>query len=359
MQITPNNYGVLEIIQMLERRELVVNNDYQRGSGLWPDGASSYFIDTILESYPFPKIYMAEYLDRPQRAIRKEIVDGQQRITTIQRFYNNDLRIVGDSRYAGLRYDDLDEDAKDKFLSYSVGVDVIRNASSSEILQMFRRMNAYTLPLNEAERRHSSFQGEFKWFINHLSDEFDEFFTGFGVFTRRQIVRMADAELIADGVLALEKGIVSTSASNLRDLYDRYDEAFPNVGEYREKLQASVRFIVNDLEPLRNTFLMKPYAVQSLITALVHCRFGIEQITENLGVQPIGAFATDPQQAREALLELARAHEAKETEGPHSDYVWGALGGTNRYPRRLARVIAILRALGAVVPAEADALITR
>lgn len=359
MQITPNNYGVLEILQMLERRELVVNHDYQRGSGLWPDGPSSYFIDTILENYPFPKIYMAEYLDRPQRAIRKEIVDGQQRVTTIQRFYSNELRIVGDSRFAGLRYDDLDEDTKDKFLSYSVGVDVIRNAAPSEILQMFRRMNAYTLPLNEAERRHSSFQGRFKWFVNHLSDEFDEFFTSFGVLTRRQIVRMADAELIAESVLALERGIVSTSASNLKDLYSRYDEAFPNIDEYREKLEASVRFIVTDLEPLRNTFLMKPYAVQSLITALMHCRFGIGQITEGLDVKPLGAFAADPQQARVALLELARAHEAKEIEGPHSDYVWGASGGTNRYPRRLARVIGMLRALGAVVPAEADALIAR
>lgn len=359
MQITPNNYGILEIIQMLERRELVVNTDYQRGSGLWPDGASSYFIDTILENYPFPKIYMAEYLDRPQRAIRKEIVDGQQRITTIQRFYNNDLRISGDSRFAGMRYADLDEDSKDRFLSYSVGVDVIRNASTSEILQMFRRMNAYTLPLNEAERRHSSFQGRFKWFVNHQSDEFDEFFTSFGIFTRRQIVRMADAELIADCVLALERGIISTSASNLKDLYTRYDVDFLNLEEYRDKLGASVRFIVTDLEPLRNTFLMKPYAVQSLITALIHCRFGIPQITESLGIQPVGAFAADPQQARLALLELARAHEAKETEGPHTNYVWGALGGTNRYPRRLARVIAILRALGAVVPADADALITR
>lgn len=359
MQITPNNYGVLEIIHMLERRELVVNNDYQRGSGIWPDGASSYFIDTILENYPFPKIYMAEYLDRPQRAIRKEIVDGQQRVNTIQRFYNNELRISGDSRFSGLRYADLDEESKDSFLSYTIGVDVIRNASSSEILQMFRRMNAYTLPLNEAERRHSSFQGQFKWFVNHLSDEFDEFFTSFGVFTRRQIVRMADSELIADCVLALERGIISTSASNLKDLYARNDEVFQNLEEYREKIEASVRFIVTDLEPLRNTFLMKPYAVQSLMTALMHCRFGIGQITATLDVQSLGTFAIDPQRARDSLLELARAHEAKETEGPHSDYVWGALGGTNRYPRRLARVIAMLRALGAIVPAEADALIIR
>ena len=52
MNINTNNYSVLELIQMLDRRELLVNRDYQRGSGLWPPGPSSYFIDTILERFP-------------------------------------------------------------------------------------------------------------------------------------------------------------------------------------------------------------------------------------------------------------------------------------------------------------------
>lgn len=80
MNINTNNYSIVEIVGMLDRRELIVNSDYQRGSGLWPVGASSYFIDTILEGYPFPKIYMSEQIDRSSRGIRKEIVDGQQRI---------------------------------------------------------------------------------------------------------------------------------------------------------------------------------------------------------------------------------------------------------------------------------------
>jgi hypothetical protein len=78
MNINGNNYSVIEIINMLERRELEVNNSYQRGSGLWPDGPSSYFIDTILQGFPFPKIYMYEYMDRPNRGLKKinRIVDG-------------------------------------------------------------------------------------------------------------------------------------------------------------------------------------------------------------------------------------------------------------------------------------------
>ncbi len=101
--------------------------------------------------------------------------------------------------------------------------------------------------------------------------------------------------------------------------------------------------------------MMKPYALHSLITALIHSRFGIPEITQEWGVQPLGVFARDPNMAEISLIALAQAHEAKEIEGPFAQYVWGASAGTNRLPARTARVAAILRALGADVPAQVDA----
>lgn len=354
MNINTNNYSILEIIGMLERRELIVNPEYQRGSGLWPTGPSSYFIDTILEGYPFPKIYMHEFMDRASRNIRREIVDGQQRIRTIVRFYNGEFALQGETKFSGMRFDDLDEETQDRFVTYPVSVDVIRNASIAEILQMFRRMNAYTLPLNEAEKRHSSFQGQFKWFINQLADDLNEFFVEYKAFTNRQIVRMADAELLTDCVLAIERGVVSTSPSDLRALYKKYDEAFPAGQEYIEKLRSTFEFIIEELDAVRSSYMMKPYALHSLVTALVHCKYGIADIEERWQVPPIGRFSVNPRVSSNQLLALAQAHEAKEIDGPYGTYVWGCLGGTNRAPRRTARVAAILRALGAEVPGEID-----
>lgn len=354
MIITTNNYSVQELINMIDRRELLVNKEYQRGSGLWPPGPSGYFIDTILAGYPFPKIYMYEYLDRGARTLQKEIVDGQQRINSILRFFNDKISVTGDSEYAGKKFSELDEETQDSFLSYTVSVDVIRNATPSDILQMFRRMNAYTLPLNEAEKRHSSFQGEFKWAVNHLTDDLNEFFVEFGVFTSRQIVRMADAELIADCILAIERGVVSTSPTDLTALYRRYDADFGNAADHLNEVKEAIAFIASDLEPLRRTHMMKPYALHSLITSLVHNRRGIAQITEKFSAGPLGRYATNAENAAGDLLALAQAHEAKEEDGPHGTYVWGCSGGTNRAPRRTARVAAVLRALGANIPADVD-----
>ena len=330
MIINTNNYSVLEIIQMLDRRDLLVNKDYQRGSGIWPAGPSSYFIDTILENFPFPKIYMFEFLDREHRGVRKEIVDGQQRIGTILRFYNNEFALTGDSVFSGMKFNDLEQETQDSFLSYTVSVDVIRNASRTDILQMFRRMNAFTLPLNEAEKRHSSFQGEFKWFVNHLADELNEVFLEYGVFSNRQIVRMSDAAFVADSILAFERGILSSSPKDLRSLYKNFDENIGHVSGYEEYLSQTFSFITEHFSELRRSFMMKPYALHSLITAMVHNKYGIPAIENELGVGSSGTFAKNPQEAEHRLVSLALAHEAKEIEGPYRTYVWGCLSTTDR-----------------------------
>ncbi len=265
MMINPNSYSVLELLEMLDRKDLLINKNYQRHAGLWPDGAASYFIDTIIEKYPFPKIYLYEYINAGERKIKKEIVDGQQRITTIRKFVNNEFTVKGESEYSGMKFRDLPEEIQTEFLSYSVSVDVIRNASRAEILQMFRRMNAYTLPLNNAEKRHSSFLGEFKWFINELSDNLNDFFVSFGIFTEKQIIRMLDAEFLCEIVIAMEEGIVSSTPKSLNDIYKKYDVNF----ERRDAIFLTIRdvfeFIWTELEPLRNSFMMKPYAVQVML----------------------------------------------------------------------------------------------
>lgn len=339
MKIDGSTYSIAELHEMLDRKDLVVNRDYQRGPRLWPTGARSYFIDTILTGFPFPKLYFYEYLDRDARKTKREIVDGQQRISAIVDFHQGKYALTSVSRqFSGLRFSDLAEEVQDLFLGYPVPIDVIRNAEKGEILEMFRRMNAYTLPLNEAEKRHSTYQGTFKWFINETATERTAFFVEFGVFTNRQVVRMADAELLAEMVLSLERGILSSSNKLLSDLYKKYDDAFADENSYRERLREFFGYVAGNFGELRNSFLMKPYVVHSLFTAAMHNKYGLPGVAEAIDLPPIGAIAVDAEKAAAGLQALALAHEGKDLEGEFGDYVWGCTGGTNREPRRVARV---------------------
>jgi hypothetical protein len=229
MKVEEGKYSIAELVDWYRRRDLVVNTEYQRGGGLWPTAAKNYFIDTIIKEFPFPKVYFHERVDKETKRPRHEIVDGQQRISTIVEFVDGKFSLGKNARgLEGKRFNQLTEEQQDSFYSYTVSVDVIRNADRAEILQMFRRMNAYTIPLNAPEKRHSEFFGEFKDWVNAVLDRFGPILVDWNVLTSRQVVRMADAEFIADVALAIEEGIVSTSPAKLRNLYSKYDNTFPN-----------------------------------------------------------------------------------------------------------------------------------
>lgn len=345
MKVDESKLSIANLRDMLTRGDLVANHGYQRSPGLWPNASRSYFIDTILEGYPFPKIYFHEYLDRKTKKVRTEIVDGQQRITTIYDFLNDKFALGKNSNnYSGARFSDLDEDTQDKFIFYTVSTDVIRDAGYSEILQMFRRMNAYTLPLNAAEKRHSEFFGEFKDLITRALDH-TQLLYEWGIFTTRQIVRMNDAAFIADLVLAMQEGITSTSDAKLHALYKKYDQVFPGSEQIEENIGRIFEVIAQDLSGIQGSYLTKPHAIHALFCAIYHNMFGLPGFEQATGFSPVGrAITCPPDRAIGNLLELAAAHESKDM-SRFPAYVEAMSSGTNREKQRMERTLSMCKAL--------------
>lgn len=345
MKVDEGKYSIAELVDWHSRKELVVNERYQRGGGLWPAPAKSYFIDTILREFPFPKVYFYERVDMATKRPRREIVDGQQRLSTIFDFVNNGFALGQNAReFQGKRFEQLTEEQQQSFLAYAVSVDVIRNAQPSDILQMFRRMNAFTLPLNAAEKRHAEYFGQFKDWVNTILDQFGSIFIAWNVLTSRQIVRMADAELVADIALAIEEGIVSTSPGKLKNLYAKYDENFERHDLMNREVGETLQVISTDLSDIQGTYMTRPHIFHSLACALIQRKFGLPRGQIDTGVQPDGTFFEDRDRAVASLKRLAIAHEQKD-EGRFREYVVAASEGGNRAAQRIIRVKWLCRAL--------------
>lgn len=345
MKVEEGKYSVAELVDWYRNRVLVVNKDYQRGGGLWPQAAKSYFIDTVLRDFPFPKVYFHEHIDKSTKKPRREIVDGQQRLSTIVEFADGKFPLGRNAReLEGMRFSDLPEDKQYAFWSYTVSVDVIRNADRNEILQMFRRMNAFTLPLNEAEKRHSEFFGEFKDWVNGVLDRYGSVLVDWNVLTSRQIVRMGDAEFVADLALAVEEGIVSTSPTKLRGLYRHHDDNFANMGHLDTHVVGAFDAVLENFSALQGTYATKPHVFHSLLCALIHNRFGLPGAAEAIGLEPIGQYFVDAERALTSIKRLVAAHEEKEL-GEFAEYVRAASEGGNRGPQRALRLKWLCKAL--------------
>ena len=126
----------------------MLNPSFQRRY-VWTSQAKSYFIDTILRGRPSPNIYIRTVIDLKTKKSYREVVDGQQRLTTIREFSENKFALGSSaSEYEGLRYQDLSDELKAKFLGYQIGVVQLFNADDEEVIDIFRRINSYGLLVN-------------------------------------------------------------------------------------------------------------------------------------------------------------------------------------------------------------------
>ncbi|SPJ33454.1 DUF262 domain-containing protein [Kushneria phyllosphaerae] len=351
MQINIGQVSLVDYLGMLEREEVIVNRDYQRQKGVWPHSARSYFIDTLLEGYPIPKIYWYQRLSEKTKRPIKELVDGQQRTFTIQDFCNDKFALNSASQnYKGKKFSDLPEDVQMNLMSYQVEYSTILSATRSELLEMFRRMNSYTAPLKEAEKRHSIYQGAFKWFVVELADLYSPMLIDYGVLTDKVVARMGDSEYIADLIIVLENGIVNRAVGQFNNLYRKYNndsEGFDGEDYFSEVLQKILNEIRDNLGDLVGTNMMRPYMVHSIFSAYASVWYGFPASEEDFNVAPDINFKVDYSKTLPKLLELSDAleDEDSDSDSEYHKFVQACSYSTTKRPQRKTRTSFIINAL--------------
>src|SRR4051794_17810379 len=84
LDIEKSSYSVEEFLEWRSAGKLVLSPDFQRGQ-IWPTPAKAFLIDTILRGYPIPPLHI-RLVQRPERGLVREVIDGQQRIASVLQF---------------------------------------------------------------------------------------------------------------------------------------------------------------------------------------------------------------------------------------------------------------------------------
>ncbi|MBI5029236.1 MAG: DUF262 domain-containing protein [Chloroflexi bacterium] len=280
MQIIPTNMTVSDYCEAMLRKDIIVNHKYQRSDKVWPPAARSFLIETILLHYSVPKLSLFQVTDLKSKKTYKEIIDGQQRSSAILDFYQDKLRLPKTSEIedvANRTFSQLSPEYQQKFLEFSISIDLFVSATPEQIREVFRRINSYTVPLNAEEKRHAVYQGEFKWFVYQLSKRHDENLINMGVFVEKQLVRQADTKLFAEIVHSMLNGIATTTAPTLDKLYKTHDSDFPQQRQMDERIDNAVEFLLG-LQEIHKTAMMKPFLFYSLVLAASHMQNPIETL---------------------------------------------------------------------------------
>lgn len=337
---------VTDYCDSLKRRDITVNRSYQRSDQVWPESAKTYLIETIILGYPLPKIYLHQITDIRSRKTVKEIVDGQQRSQTIFDFFNDKFvlsKAAETESLQGLKYSDLDDEQKAAFLSFPLSIDLLVGATKDNIVEVFRRMNSYTVPLNPEEHRHASYQGRFKWFANRIGKRYNGIFRQIGLFTERQLLRMADTKLIAEVSDALLHGVRTTNRHILDRLYRDNDKVFDKE-TLIEGCLGDAFDTISAWTEIHDSNLMKPYIVYSLVLALIDLRTPFDTLSE---VQMSQGSIRSREKVIANLSRLADAldYDLEEVDAEFRDFLLACSSRTNVRDQRITRIMSFAKAL--------------
>jgi len=244
---------------------------------VWTLDGKSYLVDTLLRGLPMPKVYMRTTIDvSSQRAVR-DIVDGQQRMRAILDFAKGDLRLNKRAgEFSGQRYADIGEELQESFLTYPISVEQLINATDDDVLEVFARLNSYTVPLNGAELRHARYQSDFKWKVREAATQLSDFWRKYNVLSTRDRLRMLDDEVTAELFGIILEGVRNGGQPNLKRLYDNHDREFPEADLVAQRVHETIEFLDTQVgQALSGGVFSRPPQLLMLFAVVAHAKFGI------------------------------------------------------------------------------------
>lgn len=220
------------------------NPEYQRPPGRWSLANEQLLIDSILRGYDLPKFYLAE---SRENNFDWEIVDGQQRIRAIWRFFKDEYPLADDcdefdewGDLSASYYSKLPADAQKTFGMFKLSIVILRETSSTELEDLFRRLQKGK-SITPVEYR-NAISGEIRNFVVELGDKHKVF-----RLTKFKSTGWKWRDL-ADHVLCLEMagGPTDIKAKNLQVMYEQ--RKFPRDKDVREKVKRVLNYMARVLQ---------------------------------------------------------------------------------------------------------------
>lgn len=165
---TPADPDVETIIRRIEEKNLILRPDFQRTS-VWTNVQKSRLIESLLLNLPIPPCFLAEDEDST-----RVVVDGQQRLRSIDDFYHGryaltGLQVLKDLN--GMLWADLPPKLDRKILQRVIRTLVISHFTNSGIrFEIFERLNSGGVPLTEQEIRNATLRGSFNAMLNKIAE---------------------------------------------------------------------------------------------------------------------------------------------------------------------------------------------
>ncbi|MEB3479045.1 DUF262 domain-containing protein, partial [Pasteurella multocida] len=168
LRTQPYDKSVIDLIEMIKRQEICLRPDFQRNA-VWDTKRASLLIESIWLNIPIPQIFVSVEEDGTWN-----VIDGQQRLTALNKFLNNEFKIRGLEVLPELNnksYKDLDDKPKRLLHGGNIRIVAIHEDSHPDIkFDVFMRINQGAMQLNPQELRNCLYRGALNNKLHKLAE---------------------------------------------------------------------------------------------------------------------------------------------------------------------------------------------
>lgn len=147
--------------------------DYQR-EFVWSAKQQSRFVESLLMNLPIPYIFAAD-VAHGDREGKMEIIDGSQRVRTLDNFLSNRLTLEGLKKLTaanGFRFSDLPVARQLRLKRKTLRmIELNKKADEEARRELFDRLNTGGTKLEPSETRRGVYDGPFMRFITSAADD--------------------------------------------------------------------------------------------------------------------------------------------------------------------------------------------
>lgn len=347
MQFKTQTFTISDLYNWWRAEGLTLQPKFQRRL-VWSGAARSFLVDTAFRGLPMPKIYFRMQVDPESMSSLREIVDGQQRLTALFDYLDDEFAVYRshNSLIGGKRFSQLSLSQQSQILSYDISADLLIGAADADVLQIFARINSYSITLNAQERRNARYFGTFKATMYDLGTEHVEFWVGRRILTNQQIARMKEAELTSELVIALMNGLQDKKGS-IDEFYEKFEDSFPGRASVVRKFQRVLTWLdLNIGDAIASTAFNRVALFYSLYMAVADALFGIPG-----GVGPMDSVpsrqleAPSANKLSESLAALSKGVRAKVPPAKYAKFAVAASSQTDNIGPRKTRHAELIRLL--------------
>jgi len=165
----PHDWTISTLRDKYDRAQINLQPHYQR-EFVWKPELQSRLIESLLLQIPIPPLYFVRL-----ETGKIEVVDGQQRLTTLIRFVTNGFKLEKLQKLSSLNgklFKDLSEQEQEKIVDAPIRSIVIDAGTNQDLrYEIFERLNRGSLPLNEQEIRNCIYRGLFCDLLGELEQD--------------------------------------------------------------------------------------------------------------------------------------------------------------------------------------------